>query len=131
MSMMVYSPAMEPLGVLTHADRIGYDLRLNDLSSASFRLPEPDAGNALCAMRRLVRMTEDGREVGLFRLCRSDAQPGVMGAWTAYTLEHAIATLSDDNIPGQVDMGGEGAKTADVLEESLRHQSVTRWALGR
>lgn len=130
MSMMVYSAAMEPLGVLTHADRIGYDLRLNDLSSASFRLPEPDAGNALCAMRRFVRMTEDGREVGLFRICRSDAQPGVMGAWTAYTLEHAIATLSDDIIPGQVDMGGEGATTADVLREILSHQSVTRWVLG-
>lgn len=131
MSMMVYSSAMEPLGVLTHADRIGYDLRLNDLSSASFRLPEPDAGNALCAMRRFVRLEEDGRDVGLFRICRSDAQPGVMGAWTAYTLEHAIATLSDDIIPGQVDMGGEGVTTADVLRAILARQSVRRWVLGR
>lgn len=130
MSLTLYDTRMRALALLEHADRIGYELRLNELSIASFRLPEPDAANALCKMRRYVRIAEDGRDVGLFRLCASKSSPGARGAYTSYECEHAIATLSDDVIYGQVDIGGDGISTAAALREILSHQSVTRWVLG-
>lgn len=130
MSLTLFDTRMQTMGRLANADRIRYDLKLNDLSVAGFRLPDPDAQNALCSVRRYVRIEEDGRGVGLFRICERTSSPGGIGAYTDYTLEHAIATLSDDIIPGQVDMGGEGVTTADVLREILARQSVTRWVLG-
>lgn len=130
MSLTLYDTRMQAMGILENADRIRYELKLNDLSLAGFRLPDPDAKNALCAMRRYVRIDEDGRDVGLFRIVERSSSPGASGAYTDYTLEHAIATLSDDIIAGQVDMGGEGVTTADVLREILARQSVARWVLG-
>lgn len=125
----VYDRQMNRTGFVENADKVGYDLKLNDISTASFSLPYGDGANALLRPRAYVSIPDGGRDIGLFRvIAQPSASPGMLGR-VEYSLEHVCATLMDDCIPGFLTLGGEGVTTADVIEAILARQSTARWVL--
>ena len=119
------------LAVLDHADKIGYELKHNDLWTGSFSLPAGDAKNGFCQAHNLVRLPDGTRDTGLFRIVgMPSSEETALGGLRTYSLEHVMATLLDDVLFGYHEVGGEGVYTRDVMQYILAHQTVQRWRLG-
>ena len=127
----VYNQNMQLLGILDNADGVGYELKHNDLSTATLCLPTPDEKNAYMAAHNNVRIFDGDEEVGLFRIVGEPEKSNALSGWTEYALEHVIATLVDDVLFGYHEIGGSGVYTRDVAEYILSKQEVRRWQLGR
>lgn len=124
----VYDQNMKLQAILGAANDVGYTLKHNDLSIASFSLPTCDPKNAYCAAHNFVEIEDGERDTGLYRIVgmpRNDTDE-----WTEYELEHVMATLVDDVLFGQHEVGGTGIYTADVIAYILARQLVPRWKLG-
>lgn len=118
-------------GALQNA-KIGYTLRDVPLSTATLELPADDPQNALLTPYAQVEVMDGGRRIDLFRViampdCTLRAQRGT----AMHRLEHVLATLLDDILPGYHEIGGEGFTMADCIRYVLDRQSVKRWRLGR
>ena len=119
------------LAVLDSADKIGYELKHNDLWTGSFSLPAGDAKNAFCQAHNLVRLPDGTRDTGLFRIVgMPSSEETAMGGVRTYSLEHVMATLLDDVLFGYHEVGGTGVSTRDVMQYILDRQTVQRWQLG-
>ncbi len=135
----VYGQDGKMLAVLDNADRIGYELKHNDLWTGSFSLPSGDPKNQYCQAHNLVRLPDGGegdysRDTGLYRVVGmpNGEEAGRAGsAMKQYSLEHVMATLLDDVLFGYHEVGGTGVYTADVIRYILSQQSTVRWQLGR
>lgn len=128
----VYDQDGRLLGVLENADEVSYDLVHNDLWTASFALPSGDPKNALCEAHNLVRVPDDTRDIGLYRIVgMPTGEETAAGGMKTYSLEHVMATLLDDVLFGYHEIGGPGVTTAQVIAYILGHQAVRRWQLGR
>ena len=59
----VYDQNMQLLAVLENADKVGYVLKSNDLSTATLSLPTPDPKNEYMAAHNIVRIYDgdDGK----------------------------------------------------------------------
>ena len=125
----VYNASLTRTGFLPNADKVGYELKLNDISTASFRLPNRDEGNALLTPRALVQIPDGDRDLGLFRVIGQPSSEYAFNGFTEYSLEHVCATLMDDCIPGFLTLGGTDMDTAAVITALLNRQSRTRWVL--
>ena len=127
----VYEQAGAMLAVLDHADKIGYDLKHNDLWTGSFALPSGDPANAFCQAHNLVRLPDGSRDTGLFRIVgMPSGEESAMGGVRTYNLEHVMATLLDDVLFGYHEVGGTGVNTRQVMQYILNKQTVRRWQLG-
>lgn len=127
----VYDQAGTLLAVLDHADKIGYDLKHNDLWTGSFALPSDDPANACCQAHNLVRLPDGSRDTGLFRIVgMPSGEESAMGGVRTYNLEHVMATLLDDVLFGYHEVGGTGVNTRQVMQYILNRQTVRRWQLG-
>ena len=127
----VYSQGGKLLGVLDNADEIAYTLPHNDLWTGSFSLPSGDPKNALCQAHSMVRIPDDTRDIGLYRIVgMPTGEETARGGVKTYSLEHVMATLLDDVLFGYHEIGGPGVSTAQVINYILDHQAVNRWALG-
>lgn len=127
----VYNQQMEMLCVLENANRVGYQLKHNDLWTASFELPAADPKNAQCMARNFVRIPDGGRGTGLYRIVgMPSAEETAHGGVKTYQLEHVMATLFDDVLFGYHEVGGTGVNTAAVIAYILSKQTVARWQLG-
>lgn len=127
----VYDQSGKLLGVLENADEIAYTLTHNDLWTASFSLPSGDPKNALCQAHNIVRLPEETRETGLYRIVgMPSSEETAEGGRKTYSLEHVIATLLDDVLFGYHEIGGTGVPTAQVIAYILDRQVVRRWTLG-
>ena len=122
---------MRMLAVLENADKIGYELKHNDLWTGSFSLPASDPKNSFCQAHNLVRLPDGPRDTGLFRIIGMPTgdETGLQGMKT-YSLEHVMATLLDDVLFGYHEVGGTGVYTRDVMQYILARQTVQRWQLG-
>ena len=119
------------LAVLDSADKIGYELKHNDLWTGSFSLPSGDEKNAFCQAHNLVRLPDGTRDTGLFRIVgMPSSEETAMGGLRTYNLEHVMATLLDDVLFGYHEVGGTGVSTRDVMQYILDRQTVRRWQLG-
>ena len=127
----IYSQAGQLLTVLDNADEISYELKHNDLWTASFTLPSDDAKNDFCAAHNLARITDGSRSLGLYRIISMpSSEETAAGGTKTYNLEHVMATLLDDVLFGYHEIGGTGIHTRTVMQYILERQTVTRWQLG-
>ena len=127
----VYDQSGKLLGVLENADEIAYTLTHNDLWTASFSLPSGEAKNALCQAHNMVRLPDETRKTGLYRIVgMPSSEETAEGGRKTYSLEHVMATLLDDVLFGYHEIGGTGVTTAQVIAYILDRQTVRRWALG-
>lgn len=128
----VYGQDGTMLAILDHADKIGYDLKHNDLWTGAFSLPSGDPANEYCQAHNLVKLPDGPRDTGLYRIVSmpSGEESGLQGVKT-YNLEHVMATLLDDVLFGYHEVGGTGVYTRQVMQYILDRQTVTRWQLGR
>ncbi|MEG1358384.1 MAG: phage tail spike protein [Clostridia bacterium] len=124
----IYNQSGALLAVLDSADGVGYELKHNELSVASFSLPTCDPRNALCVAHNYVDIEDGPRKLGRYRLIGMPSSED--DAWTEYELEHVMATLVDDVLFGQHEVGGAGVYTEDVLDYILAQQSTSRWHRG-
>lgn len=127
----VYDQSGKLLGVLENADEIAYTLTHNDLWTASFSLPSGEAKNALCQAHNMVRLPDETRKTGLYRIVgMPSSEETAEGGRKTYSLEHVMATLLDDVLFGYHEIGGTGVTTAQVIAYILDRQTVRRWTLG-
>lgn len=137
MKPVIYNREVERQGVLRRAHHIGYERVFNDLHTASFDLPVPDADVALCENTHYIVDIYDGdRYIDKFRItgqpqeCVTEA-----GAVYRYACDHVIAFLADCRIDGYLEVGGTGVSTRQVIETLLARQQdewgFARWRLGR
>lgn len=127
----VYDQSGKLLGVLENADEIAYTLTHNDLWTASLSLPSGDPKNTLCQAHNIVRLPDETRETGLYRIVgMPSSDETAEGGRKTYSLEHVIATLLDDVLFGYHEIGGTGVPTAQVIAYILDRQTVRRWTLG-
>ena len=127
----VYDQSGKLLGVLENADEIAYTITHNDLWTASFSLPSGEAKNALCQAHNMVRLPDETRKTGLYRIVgMPSSEETAEGGRKTYSLEHVMATLLDDVLFGYHEIGGTGVPTAQVIAYILDRQTVRRWALG-
>ncbi len=132
MKPILYDEAMRPIGMLANAMDVGYALKWNNLSTAWLTLPKDDPMNDRMRMHRPVAIFDGDEKVGLFRVIASP-RSDLTGADASirYDLEHVIATLADDFLPGYHEFGGEELPITDAIHYLLNRQHVKRWQLGR
>ncbi len=127
----VYDQDKKMLAVLDNADRIGYDLKHNDLWTGSFSLPANDPKNSFCQAHNLVKLPDGSRDTGLFRIVgMPNGEETGLGSVKTYSLEHVMATLLDDVLFGYHEVGGTGVNTRAVMQYILDRQTTARWRLG-
>lgn len=127
----VYNQAGGLLAVLENAGDTNYNLRHNDLWVAGFSLPSRDPNNEYCQVHNLVRIPEEGRDLGLYRIVGlPSADEVARGGMISYRLEHVMVTLLDDLLFGYHEIGGPGVYTEDVIRYILDRQETARWVLG-
>lgn len=106
--------------------KLAYTLKWSPLSTATLTILSADAE---VAVGYFVELFDEQGSLGYYRVTK--AAQGFKGEpTTVLTLEHAIATLSDDVVFGYQEHGGDGVTTEEVLEEMLDYQAVARWQLG-
>lgn len=131
-TVQVYDQTGKMLAVLENADQVGYELKHNDLWTASFELPTPDQKNEYCQARNRVRIRDGARDLGLYRIVgMPSGEETEDGGARRYELEHVMATLFDDVLFGYHEVGGSGVYTADVIRYILARQTTPLWQLGR
>ena len=127
----VYDQDGAMLAVLDSADKIGYELKHNDLWTGSFSLPANDPKNSFCQAHNLVKLPDGSRDTGLFRIVgMPNGEETGLGSVKTYSLEHVIATLLDDVLFGYHEVGGTGVNTRAVMQYILDRQTTARWRLG-
>ncbi len=100
--------------------------RLAPLSGAEMTLPE---GEAAVSPGMFAELYDACGSMGIFRIAQCSRTLGASGGQTV-TLEHGLATLGDDVLPGYTELGGTGMTTTAVLQRLLDCQTVKRWTLG-
>ena len=127
-NLTIYNQNMQMLAILDSADKIGYELKHNDLWTGSFSLASDDPKNSFCQAHNLVKLPDGPRNTGLFRIVGmpSGEETG-LGSVKTYSLEHVMATLLDDVLFGYHEVGGTGVYTRNVMQYILNRQAVRRW----
>lgn len=120
----------ERIAILERAYNVSYELRLNELSSASFTLAADDPKTAYCRPLNYAEIWDDDERVELFRILPSAQTKTSETREIVYTCEHVLATLIDDLLWQYHELGGEDVTTPMVLETVLAAQSEKRWQLG-
>lgn len=127
----VYNQSGQMLAVLDSADKIGYELKHNDLWTGSFSLAADDPKNDFCQAHNLVKLPDGPRQTGLYRIVgMPNGEETGLGSVKTYSLEHVMATLLDDVLFGYHEVGGTGVYTRTVMQYILDRQTTTRWRLG-
>lgn len=127
----VYNQSGQMLAVLDSADKIGYELKHNDLWTGSFSLAANDPKNDFCQAHNLVKLPDGPRQTGLYRIVgMPNGEETGLGSVKTYSLEHVMATLLDDVLFGYHEVGGTGVYTRTVMQYILDRQTTTRWRLG-
>ena len=125
----IYNLNMERVAYLDKAYNIGYEMKLNELWTASFSLPADDPKNTYCTPFFYVELFDGNTRIDLFRIIGIDHTKSDYGVKT-YTCEHVLATLLNDVLFRYHQIGGIGIPTQNVLRYILDQQSIPNWHLG-
>lgn len=125
----VYNLNMERVAFLDKAYNIGYELKLNELWTASFSLPSDDPKNAYCKPFSYVELYDGNTRIDLFRIIGIDHTKSDYGVNT-YSCEHVLATLLNDVLFRYHQIGGIDIPTRNVLRYILDAQTTPHWHLG-
>lgn len=124
----IFDRNLQRLAYLDGASVVNYDLPLNALWTAGFRLPADDPKNEYCQPLNFVELYDGETRIDLFRIIGEDLSRSDE-AYRVYNCEHALATLLNDVLFQYHQIGGLGVYTEEVLEYILSKQSVERWVL--
>lgn len=130
----LYDPGLHLLRPVDYALKIGYEQKLNELSTATLEVACEDeiVGNILVSAS-FARIWDGDDDLGYFRFSAIPRDEHAPQGVCVYSLQSAECTLLDDLLEGWHEIGGTGISTRDVLEYILDHQStegVQRWVLG-
>lgn len=127
----LYDKSLLFLGPADHALRTGYNLKLNELSTATLETPSKSAVNERITLgASFARIWDEDDFIGTFRFSSASCGHGIEGR-IRYQLDGAECTLLDDIIPGHLELGGNGMPTGAVITAILSYQTTQRWVLGR
>ena len=129
----LYDPALHLMGTVDYALKTGYEIKHNDLSTASLEVAceDPVVQNILVPAS-FVRIWDGEEDLGFFRFAAIPRDEHAPQGVCTYSLQSAECTLLDDLLEGWHEIGGTGISTRDVLEYILARQSGKgmRWVLG-
>lgn len=126
----IFDINMNRLAYLENASSVGYELPLNELWTASFSLPADDPKNEHCEPNHYVEIYDGETRIDLFRIIGEDLTRSDE-AYRVYTCEHVLATLLNDVLFKDHQIGGTNVRTPDVLKYILDHQTTERWVLDK
>jgi len=124
----VYDKDLKLLANLENAFNVGYELRLNEVWKASFKLPVSDPKAQYCQPFNFVEIFDNGERVELFRIMPYDAERTTDGNIMNFECEHVLATLLDDPLFKLHEL--LSMTTTQVIQYILSKQTVSRWQLG-
>lgn len=117
-------------GVLENA-KIAYTLKDTPLSTAKATLATDDPANALLTPYSLAELYDGEQRIDLFRvIAMPESAIRAQKGQTTHSLEHVLATLMDDILPGYHEIGGTGMEMGACIQYILDRQTVKRWRLG-
>lgn len=133
--MFLYDKDLAPIGPVSHALRIGYEEKLNNLTTAQLVLPSNDeVVDDIVVPASFARIYDGEEDLGYFRFYKIPRDEHAPQGEILYELQSAQCTLLDDTLDGWHEIGGTGIDTRQVIEYILARQSkngVQRWVLGR
>lgn len=128
MDLKIFNRSRELVAVAENAYSVSYELKLNELWTASFSLPAADPKNAYCLPLYYVEIFDGDERIDLFRIIGEDLSRSTE-AVKAYSCEHVLATLLNDVLFQYHQIGGVGVATTAVLNYILGKQTTTNWQL--
>ncbi len=124
----LYNQTNGYLCTLSHATKVGYSHKLNDLHTAHFSLPIGDPKNAQCLTHNVVEIFAGTVSKGKYRILEEpECEITNKGEVITYNCEFVIAFLLDDVIDGYTEIGGSTFKTQQDLDWILDKQLTKRW----
>jgi phage minor structural protein len=124
----LYNQTNGYLCTLSHATKVGYSHKLNDLHTAHFSLPIGDPKNAQCLTHNVVEIFAGNVSKGKYRILEEpECEITDKGEVITYNCEFVIAFLLDDVIDGYTEIGGHTFKTQQDLDWILDKQLTPRW----
>lgn len=133
--MFLYDKDLVPIGPVSHALRIGYEEKLNNLTTAQLVLPSNDEiVDDIVVPASFARIYDGEEDLGYFRFYKIPRDEHAPQGEILYELQSAQCTLLDDTLDGWHEIGGTEIDTRQVIEYILARQSKTgvqRWVLGR
>lgn len=124
----IYDTEMNKLAFLENAYDIGYELKLNELWTCTFKLPKDDRKTKYCEPFNYVELFDGNDRIELFRIL-----PTILTteetSYIEYNCEHVLATLIDDVLFKYHQIGNLGVYTSQVLRYILDKQTTKRWQL--
>ena len=130
----LYDPALHLMRPVDHALKIGYEQKLNELSTATLEVAcEDEIVRNILVSASFARIRDGDEDLGFFRFASIPRDEHAPQGVCAYSLQSAECTLLDDLLEGWHEIGGTGISTRDVIEYILARQStegVQRWVLG-
>lgn len=129
---LLYDKDLTLLGPIETAVRVGYDLKLNEIGSATLVLAQGDPmAEKIVVPASYARLYDGARDLGFFRFSSvPKAETGPAGTIT-YALQSAECTLLDAMLDDWHEVGGTGLNTRFVIEYILARQAEGLWTLGR
>lgn len=132
--MHLYDKNLFFLGAIDQALGEGYELKHNELSTASLELSVHDEMvDRIDVPASFARIYDGDEDLGFFRFVQIPREEHAPRGQVSYVLHSAECTLLDSMLSGWHELGGTGVSTRMVLEYILRHQSMSSaayWVLG-
>ena len=132
--MHLYDKDLFFLGAIDQALSEGYELKHNELSTASLELSVHDEMvDRIDVPASFARIYDGDEDLGFFRFVQIPREEHAPRGQVSYVLHSGECTLLDSMLSGWHELGGTGVSTRMVLEYILRHQSASSaayWVLG-
>lgn len=130
---LLYDAELAFVGPIETAIRVGYDLKLNDLSTATLVLPFDDPmTEQIVVPASYARIYDGERDLGFFRFAGVPDDEHAQQGTITYSLQSAECTLLDGSLTGWHELGGTGLNTRWVMNYVLAQQPIEnkQWTLG-
>ena len=132
--MHLYDKDLFFVGPIDQALSEGYELKHNELSTASLELSVHDEMvDRIDVPASFARIYDGDEDLGFFRFVQIPREEHAPRGQVSYVLHSGECTLLDSMLSGWHEVGGTGVSTRMVLEYILRHQSASSaayWVLG-
>lgn len=134
MTWELYDKDLVFVGPIDHAIGDGYEIKHNELNTASLELSvHDDVVDRIDVPASYARIKDGDEDLGFFRFVQIPREEHAPCGQVSYVLHSGECTLLDSMLSGWHEIGGTGMSTRAVLEYILRHQSLSSaayWVLG-
>lgn len=130
----LYDKDLGFIGPIDHVISDGYEIKHNELSTASLELSVHDEiVDAIDVPASFARIRDGDDDLGYFRFVQIPREEHAPRGQVSYVLHSGECTLLDSMLSGWHEIGGTGVNTRMVLQYILNHQQATasaHWILG-